>query len=167
MCHNARAGVVFAALVWLCFCVTSYFPVKYCFFEGHREIGAQNWRLGMSGAERITRVRMRREKDNLVDVRAARVRDDIAADGGGQSGLATKILRGAREVMEVARVRAGNVAAEWKTKAGKEGNADGAAEMRQRGREPENEQAVMAGSVGSRGHAYRSRSVTPQDGYMV
>lgn len=171
MCHNARAGVVFAALVWLCFCVTSYFPVKYCFFEGDREIGAQNWRLGVSGAERITRVRMRREKDNLVDVRAARVGDDVAAaaaNGGGQSGFAAKILRGAREVMEVARVRARNVAAEWKTKAGKEADADGAAEMRQRGREPGNEQAVMAGSMGSsRGHAYRSRSVTPQGGHMV
>jgi len=159
MCHNARAGVVFAALVWLCFGVTSYFPIKYCFFDGDHEIGERNWSLGMSGAERITRVRMRREKNNLVDVRAARGE----GDAGGHNGVVAKVTRSAREVMEVVRVRTGNVVSEWKGGAGSSG--DGGVEVRHR--EREHEQNVMAGSMGNRSHGPSGRSVTPEGGYMV
>lgn len=152
MCSNARAGAAFAALVWLCFCVTSYFPVKYCFFDAGTET------VGISGAEKIKKVRMRREKNNLVDVKAER--DEEGEEGG----FAAKVTRRMRQMVEVVKVRSGNVLAEWRTKAGRNRSTDYGTgmEMRQ-GYNAD----VAPSSIRSRSHGHGGRSVSPEGGYMV
>ncbi|KAK5937971.1 hypothetical protein PMZ80_009560 [Knufia obscura] len=157
ICHNAQAGVVFSALIWLCFCLMCYFPIKYCFLYGEHASGAGQWSLGMSGAKRITRARMRREKNNLVDVRAEREQE------GGATGFVTKMKRAVRETMEVVKVRTGNVLAEWQTKAGRNESVVGNQEMRQHG----HDQNTAAGSMGSRTYGYGARSVSPEGAHMV
>lgn len=159
ICNNARAGVVFAALVWVCFCVTSYFPVKYCFFDGDNAQGESNWNLGMSGAERIKRTRMRREKNEMVDFRAERDEED------GGKGLMARMKRGVGEVMEIVQVRTENVIAEWRTKTGRNGPADAnsaPAEMVQR-----EQRDGGVDLAGSRNHGYEGRNFGSQGGNMV
>lgn len=78
LCNNARAGVVFAALIFVCCLVTSYYPIKYTFFD--REDGAfgeQNHTLGISGALKAKNWQLKQsgssqhhEKDTMQDGRA-------------------------------------------------------------------------------------------------
>ena len=72
ICTNARAGVAFAALTFLCYCVTSYFPIKYCFFDGDEKFEGAGEGMGLSGAERITRARLRRDEANNLRIRNER-----------------------------------------------------------------------------------------------
>lgn len=107
MCSNARAGVVFAALIFACYCVTSYFPIYYTFFDDeNRAMGEHNFPLGMSGAQKVKRIKT---KNN---VGFAGQDSEHARAFGRFTGLL-------REKAATAKVRVGNVVGEWKVKAGR------------------------------------------------
>lgn len=85
-------------------------PVYYTFFDSEhangKGLGAGNSRLGMSGAERISAARMRREAANNERVRAER------------EGEKTGVVAGLVGMFGTGKVRMGNVLAEWRMKAG-------------------------------------------------
>lgn len=100
--------MAFSAMVFLCYAMTSYFPITYCFFdEDDRALGDRNWSMGLSGAERITRARMRRDAANNARLNAEKK--------GESTGMGAKV----KSVAQTVKVRCGNVMQEWRMKAGR------------------------------------------------
>ncbi|KAK5087928.1 hypothetical protein LTR05_002144 [Lithohypha guttulata] len=113
ICHNARAGVVFAALMFVCYAITSHFPVKYCFFDDeNRALGEGNHAMGLSGAERLQKVRLKRAASN----NAAMGNKEYSED----SGILSRLMGSSKQVASVVKIRFGNVMQEWRTKAGRD-----------------------------------------------
>lgn len=142
ICGAAKTAVAFSALEWILFCVSGWMPVYYTFFDKEhangKGLGMGNSRLGMSGAERISAARMRRQAANNERVRAERE--------GENTGIVAGFTRGMKKVVDTSKVRMGNVLEEWRVKSG-------------RGREDRSEGA----SVGRRSEMTESR----QGGNMV
>lgn len=108
ICNNAKAGVIFSALVFLCYAITSYFPITYCFFDkDDLTLGDRKWAMGVSGTERITRARSRRDAANSARINTEKY--------GEHAGAGSKV----KGVMETVKIRCGNVMDEWKLKAGR------------------------------------------------
>ncbi|KAK5072548.1 hypothetical protein LTR64_004978 [Lithohypha guttulata] len=113
ICHNARAGVVFAAMMFVCYAITSHFPVKYCFFDDeNRALGEGNHTMGLSGAERLRKVRLKRAASN----NAATGNKEYSED----SGILERVMGSSKQVASVVKIRFGNVVQEWRTKAGRD-----------------------------------------------
>lgn len=87
-------------------------PVYYTFFDKEhanaKGLGAGNSRLGMSGAEKISAARMRRQAANNERIRAER--------DGEKTGLS--------KMFGIGKIRMENVLAEWRVKAGKAPNGE-------------------------------------------
>lgn len=112
VCGTAKAVIVFSAIEWLLFCASGWMPVYYTFFDKeHASLGLGNSRLGLSGAERITAARMRREAANNERVRAERE--------GEKTGIVAGVTRGLKNAMGTGKVRMGNVLEEWRVKSGR------------------------------------------------
>lgn len=112
VCGATKTVIAFSALEWIFFCASSWMPVYYTFFdEEHASLGLGNSRLGMSGAERITAARMRREAANNERVRAER--------DGEKTGIIAGVSRGFQKAMGTGKVRMGNVLEEWRIKSGR------------------------------------------------
>lgn len=87
-------------------------PVYYTFFDKeHATLGLGNSRLGLSGAERITRARMRREAANNERVRAERE--------GEKTGIVGSVVNALEKTLGTSKVRLRNVLEELKVKSGR------------------------------------------------
>lgn len=115
ICSNARAGVAFAAFMFLCYCITSYFPIKYCFFDSASAPAEEKWR-GTGGAELISKARTRRDANNNARIQAERE--------GEPTGILPKLKRNFAETVEVFKIRGGNAMAEWRTKSERNGRVE-------------------------------------------
>lgn len=110
ICNNARAGVVFSALVFVTFCITSKFPIIHCFFDDEdRALGNGNRALRLGGAEKLAQIRRHRQNQSIVPSHSAFNDDE-------DDGIIDKI----RSRAGIAKVRLGNVMQEWCSKAGRE-----------------------------------------------
>lgn len=106
VCNNAKAGVVFAALMFGTSCITSFFPISYCFFDSEdRDLGQGNHALGLGGADKLAQIRSYRHKQNTDPTQSAF--NDDEDDG---------VIDRIRSKAGIAKVRLGNAMEMWRSR---------------------------------------------------